>query len=65
MTTALEPIRRLSDAEIEALRATLPTVTPYVPLDPYRPLAAGVRLVDFYRPSFCRGPAQEPTTCAA
>jgi hypothetical protein len=51
----LEPIRRLSDHELEEARATFLPVTRYVPKDPYGPIPSSVRLVDFYRPSFVCG----------
>ncbi|HVL66531.1 MAG TPA: hypothetical protein VM364_04630 [Vicinamibacterales bacterium] len=58
--TRLEPIRRLSEAELTAACAGLPRdVRRFVARDPYGPLPPGTRPVDFYRPHYVRGRARE------
>lgn len=55
----LDPVRRLADEEIRRWLAAAAYVRPlatFVSRDPYRPLERGARRVDYYEPSYVRGP---------
>jgi hypothetical protein len=54
---ALEPVQRLSEAELEAACAKLRTIPieRFEARDPYRPIDPSAARVDFYDPGYVRG----------
>lgn len=51
----LEPVRRLSDAELRVASAAFVSPAPFVAEDPYRPVDLRAQRVSFYQPSYVRG----------
>ena len=54
-TGPLEPVSRLSQAELDARCAALPPASAFIPLDPYRQIDPQAQRVPIYWPQFVQG----------